>query len=82
MNMEITKWEVKGMNCVSCSNTVSSLLKSKGMENIHVDFTTDEVSFMNSAQEKEEYLAKEIENLGFRVIFPDDPQKKNWTLSF
>jgi len=80
--MELTKWEVKGMNCVSCSNTVSNLLKSKGMVNIHVDFSTDDVSFENVKQVDPEDLVRDIENLGFRVILPDDPQKKNLMLSF
>ena len=76
------KWEVKGMNCVGCANAVNNFLKSKGMSEIHVDFTTDEVSFVNNQNVAEQDLIKGIEGLGYSVGFPDEPKKKGWTLNF
>jgi|GEM_PF-3126396 Cu+-exporting ATPase len=80
--MKATKWEVKGMNCVSCSGAVTNLLKSMNMDNIHVDFSTDEVVFENTPGLEDEKVIKGIEQLGYKVILPDDPKKKGSTLSF
>jgi len=80
--VETTKWLVKGMNCVGCASTVNKYLESIGMENIHVDFTTDEVQFLNKAGVDEDEIARGIEKLGYHVSFPDELKKKDWTLSF
>lgn len=80
--MKATKWDVKGMNCVSCAGTVNNLLTSMGMENIHVDFSNDEVIFENTKGIDEEKIIKGIEQLGYKVILPDDPKKKGSILSF
>lgn len=80
--MKATKWEVKGMNCVGCSSAVNNFLESLGMENIHVDFSTDEVSFENTNEVEESEIIKGIEKLGYSVSTPEDPKKKAWTLNF
>lgn len=80
--MKVTKWEVKGMNCVGCSGAVNNFLESLGMENIHVDFSTDEVVFENVKAIEENEIILGIEKLGYSVSTPDDPKKKTWTLNF
>lgn len=79
--MKATKWEVKGMNCTGCASAVNNQLDSLGLTDIFVDFSSGEVSFVNTPKIDEEEIAKGIEKLGYTVIMGDeDPKKKDWTL--
>ena len=74
---KITKWEVTGMNCVGCASSVKNLLDSMGMQEIFVDFSSDEVQFVNTPGEKEENIIHGIEKLGYAVRLPEEPKKKD-----
>lgn len=79
--MKATKWEVKGMNCTGCASAVNNQLESLGMEDIFVDFSSGEVSFVNVPRINEEDIASGIEKLGYTVYMGgEDPKKKDWTL--
>jgi len=78
--MKTTKWEVKGMNCVGCFTSVNNQLKSMGLEDIFVDFSSGEVSFVNKPEVAEEDIIKGIEKLGFEVFVDEDPKKKGLML--
>jgi copper chaperone CopZ len=78
--MKTTKWEVKGMNCTGCSSAVKNQLESLGMEDIFVDFSSGDVSFINTPRVDEEEIIKGIEKLGYTVLRGEDPKKKDWIL--
>lgn len=78
--MKSTKWEVRGMNCTGCASAVNNQLESLGMEEIFVDFSSGEVSFVNTPKVEEEEIIKRIEKLGYTVIIGEDDKKKAWTL--
>jgi copper chaperone CopZ len=78
--MKSTHWEVKGMNCTGCASAVNNQLESLGMEEIFVDFSSGEVSFINTPKVAEEEIIKGIEKLGYTVVQGDDPKKKDWIL--
>ncbi|MBT8219647.1 MAG: cadmium-translocating P-type ATPase [Bacteroidia bacterium] len=63
----ITNLKVEGMTCVNCARSVEKALKSKGAEDIHVDFLSDEVSFSDVSHVGHEELVKSIEKLGYKV---------------
>lgn len=74
--MESTNLEVRGMNCTGCSSSVNNFLQSLNLEDIFVDFSSGEVSFINKPKVKQEEIIAGIEKLGFTVILPDETKKK------
>ena len=77
MSSKTEKWEVKGMNCVGCANTVKNLLDSMGMRDVFVDFSSDEVQFINAPGTPAQQIIQGIEKLGYTVRLPEEPEKKN-----
>jgi len=78
--MKQIKWEVGGMNCTGCSDTIKNILESKGMQNVLVDFSSGEVVFSNPTSETDAHIITAIENLGFRVVLPDADKKKDLSI--
>ena len=69
--------QVEGMTCTNCAATVSKKLKKEGMDDIYVDFSSGEVSFVNSSNKKLEEIVNGIHEIGYQVI-SDVPQKKQF----
>ena len=78
--MKTTKWEVKGMNCTGCASAVNNQLETLGMQEVFVDFSAEEVSFINTPKMDETEIVKSIEKLGYQVYMGEDPKKKDWIL--
>ncbi len=67
--MKKTELKVEGMTCTNCANTVTRFLERKGMEDVHVNFTTKEVSYLdNSDGDSFEKIKSGISKLGFEVL--------------
>lgn len=67
---EVFDWKVEGMTCNSCATHLKKYLASQGLEEIFVNFATDEVQFTGKGIEskKIEQLNKGIQALGFQVV--------------
>ncbi|CAL1520578.1 cation-translocating P-type ATPase [Chitinophaga sp. MM2321] len=77
--------KVEGMHCTNCALSVSKYLEKKGMQDVHVSFATEEVSFVAPAETDSKEILEGINQLGYRVVHPDDaPVKASFfsTLSF
>lgn len=68
MAEQLIELNVTGMHCNNCALSVHKLLEKKGLNNILVDFASEEVKFSTSDSSKLPEIKKGIENLGFRVI--------------
>lgn len=55
------------MTCANCARGVSNFLEKKGLEDVHVSFSTNEVSFSPSDQQKLDDIIAGIESLGYEV---------------
>ena len=62
---------VTGMHCNNCAISVHNLLEKKGLQNILVDFASEEVKFSTDDEAKVPEIIKGIEQLGYKVV--DDP---------
>jgi Cu+-exporting ATPase len=72
MSEQLVELNVTGMHCNNCALSIHKLLEKKGLQNILVDFASEEVKFSennNTSQLPE--IIKGIEQLGFKVI--DNP---------
>jgi len=59
------------MHCNNCAISVHNLLEKKGLQNILVDFASEEVKFSTDDEAKVPEIIKGIEQLGYKVV--DDP---------
>lgn len=71
MAEQLTELNVQGMHCNNCAMSVHKLLEKKGLQNIWVDFASEEVKFSNSNPASLPGIIKDIEGLGYKVV--DDP---------
>lgn len=62
------------MNCTSCALTVSRYLEHKGMQDVNVSFATEELSFSLPAGYDSAEVLTGINQLGYQVLLPDQPQ--------
>ncbi|MCS6917892.1 MAG: cation-translocating P-type ATPase [Chitinophagales bacterium] len=62
-------WEVEGMTCVSCANTINTYLQKKGMKNVHSDYLTGRVTFEGTVSDPE-MLQRGLLRMGYRVKHP------------
>lgn len=69
--------QVEGMTCTNCAATVSKRLKKDGMDEVHVDFSSGEVSFINIPSKNIDEIVHSIEEIGYKVV-TDAPQKKTF----
>ncbi len=71
MAEQIIELNVTGMHCNNCALSVHKLLEKKGLQNIHVDFASEEVKFTNQKHADLDLIKKDIEGLGYKIV--DDP---------
>ncbi len=64
---ETIDWKVEGMSCTNCALSVEKLLKSKGAQNVSVNFIGGEVSFNKPDNTSLLSIEKEINQLGYHV---------------
>lgn len=61
------EWNVEGMTCSSCANTVTKFLEKRGMKEVFVDFASGAVKFQPNGSFNTEELSAGIGRLGYRV---------------
>ena len=71
MTEQLVELNVTGMHCNNCALSIHKLLEKKGLQNILVDFASEEVKFSNADAAPLPEIIKDIEGLGFKVV--DDP---------
>ncbi|MCW3461885.1 heavy metal translocating P-type ATPase [Chitinophaga nivalis] len=64
--------KVEGMHCTSCAMSLSKYLEKKGMQDVHVSFATEEVSFTAPAGADSKEVLQGINQMGYRVVLPED----------
>ncbi|RFS19015.1 cadmium-translocating P-type ATPase [Chitinophaga silvatica] len=69
--------KVEGMHCTNCALSVSKYLEKKGMQEVNVSFATEEVSFIAPENADSTEILAGINQLGFRVVLPEDTTVKN-----
>lgn len=80
MNQNIIEWKVEGMDCTSCAANITQFLKKKGLNDVYVNFSTEEVRF--SQPEVEVPLSdirKGITQLGY-LVAGGETKAPFWTL--
>jgi Cu+-exporting ATPase len=68
MTEQLVELNVTGMHCNNCALSIHKLLEKKGLNNILVDFASEEVKFSNDNNTQLPDIIKGIEQLGFKVI--------------
>src|ERR1700761_821425 len=72
MTEQLVELNVTGMHCNNCAMSIHKLLEKKGLQNVFVDFASEEVKFSDGAHTASlPDIIKDIEGLGFKVV--DDP---------
>ncbi|MBC8034359.1 MAG: cadmium-translocating P-type ATPase [Chitinophagaceae bacterium] len=67
--METVNWKIEGMTCSNCALTISKYLQKQGLQNVKVNPIDGDVSFALSGNiEREDEIAKGIEDLGYKVV--------------
>ena len=74
MAEQLIELNVTGMHCNNCALSVHKLLEKKGLQNILVDFASEEVKFSGGNDNELPAIIKSIEGLGFKVV--DDPAQQ------
>jgi Cu+-exporting ATPase len=59
--------DVEGMHCQSCANTVTGVLKEHGMEDVKVNYTSNEATFVTDKKENIPAAIKGINKLGYQA---------------
>lgn len=60
--------QVEGMDCTACALGITKTLQKKGLENVFVDFSTGEASFLLDDKSKLPLIIKSIDDLGYKVV--------------
>lgn len=68
MTQELTELNVEGMTCNHCAMTITKYLEKLGLENVNVNFATNEVRYKSSDKVKLETIKNGIANLGYKVV--------------
>lgn len=71
---EVYGFEITGMNCTGCANSIKTYLQNlEGINNVEINFASEfgEVSFDHSKISKEK-IKKEINNLGYEISSEDE----------
>jgi Cu+-exporting ATPase len=71
MAEQLIELNVTGMHCNNCALSVHKLLEKKGLQNILVDFASEEVKFSKDNGTNLPDIIKSIEQLGYKVV--EDP---------
>lgn len=65
---------VTGMHCNNCAMSIHKLLEKKGLNDVLVNFASEEVKFSTPDQSILPQIIKDIEGLGFKVVDEDNVQ--------
>lgn len=68
MAKQMVELNVTGMHCNNCALSIHKLLEKKGLQNIFVDFASEEVKFSTPDDSILPDVIKNIEGLGFKVV--------------
>jgi len=60
--------QVEGMTCTNCALSIEKYLKKEGLDQVHVDFANEEVSFELEAPKALPQIINGINKLGFKVV--------------
>lgn len=72
---------VEGMTCSNCALGVARTLKQKGLENVNVNFSTGEASFMLPNKALLPRIIDDINKLGYKVVAPEEAKAGASTLT-
>lgn len=76
----ITELKVEGMTCSNCAMSITKFLQRKGLQEVQVNFQTNEVRFQQGEQPIEiEVIKAGINKLGYTVVEEEKPEPF-WTL--
>ncbi len=74
------KWDVDGMSCVNCAQSIVNFLEESHLDDVHVDFASGKVSFvLNEQSPSLEKLKKGLHRIGYQVVTKES-KPKYWTL--
>lgn len=59
---------VEGMTCANCALGIKKQLEKKGLEEVSVNFSTGEASYVNTPKVNVEEVRASISSLGFKVV--------------
>ena len=72
---------VEGMTCSNCALGVTRNLEQKGLENVNVNFSTGEASFVLRDKSLLPRIIEDINKLGFKVITPEKAEAAHHGMS-
>ena len=82
----VEEWQVEGMTCANCAQSIKHSLEKAGLTDVHVNFSTGLVRFKPSEAFDDKQIEKDIANLGYRVIKGDEGDRAykvmTWKLLF
>ncbi len=81
MDSQKTMLKVSGLTCTSCAMGVQKSLEKKGLEQVHVDFASGDVQFINPNQIEHAQIVLSIEDLGYKVINEENESTSDPLLS-
>lgn len=67
--------QVEGMTCANCAQGIRNVLQKKGLNDANVSFALGEVSYTSVSGYSYEQIKADINNLGYRVVEHDEPEK-------
>ena len=62
-----SKLEVEGMTCANCAAGIKKHLEKKGLQDVTVNFSTSEASWVNDKNQDKNDVAKTIISLGYKI---------------
>lgn len=71
---EVRQMQVEGMTCSNCALGVSRYLEKQGLRDVHVDFTSGEVTYTSDRDPDLNTLSQGISRLGYKLV-PDSAQR-------
>ncbi|WP_454802667.1 heavy metal translocating P-type ATPase [Mucilaginibacter phyllosphaerae] len=74
MAEQLVELNVTGMHCNNCAMSIHKLLEKKGLNDVLVNFASEEVKFSTPDQSILPQIIKDIEGLGFKVVDEDNVQ--------
>ena len=63
-----TTLHIEGMTCVNCALGIKKQLEKKGLEDVHVNFSTGEASYSNPVKLEVTEISASIKSLGYKVL--------------
>lgn len=66
--------EIEGMTCSNCARSVTNLLQNKLCEDVNVNFTTGEATFILPSSSKLSTIVEELDKIGFKAYAAGETQ--------